>query len=198
MLGKSAGALCSLAFVKVAWATLGCEGKCTRRMTLAITELAAESVHQGGHCRCHWPACHLHSLDKKSRSSTLFRPILSAFPSFLLQSTTHTSFFFPIFGWRCVRFILAFANKQQGVQNNTKEDSSEHFRHAAYFSSLKSKSGNILVKTAALRINLNLDGATIGSKSHTDPSHPETSRLLTSSLSLGVPVPRPTQCMRVT
>ncbi len=32
----------------------------------------------------------------------------------------------------------------------------------------------------------------------THPSHSQTSRLLTSSLSLGVPVPRPTQCMRVT
>jgi hypothetical protein len=31
--------------------------------------------------------------------------------------------------------------------------------------------------------------------SHTHPSHSQTSRLLTSSLSLGVPVPRPTQCM---
>ena len=36
----------------------------------------------------------------------------------------------------------------------------------------------------------------IASKSHTHPSHSQTSRLLTSSLSLGVPVPRATQCMR--
>jgi hypothetical protein len=35
----------------------------------------------------------------------------------------------------------------------------------------------------------------IASSSHTHPSHSQTSRLLTSSLSLGVPVPRPTQCM---
>jgi hypothetical protein len=64
-----------------------------------------------------------------------------------------------------------------------------HFRHAAFFSNLKSKRGNLLAKTAALRINLNLDGAPIESKSHTHPSHSQTSRLLTSSLSLGVPVP---------
>ncbi len=32
--------------------------------------------------------------------------------------------------------------------------------------------------------------------SHTHPSHSQNSRLLTSSLSLGVPVPRATQCMR--
>ena len=79
-----------------------------------------------------------------------------------------------------------------------------HFRRAAFSSQLKAKCGNLLVKTAALRINLNLDGAPITSKSHTHPSskshthpwHSQTSRLLTSSLSLGVPVPRPTQCMR--
>jgi hypothetical protein len=38
---------------------------------------------------------------------------------------------------------------------------------------------------------LNLDGVPISSKSHTHPSHSQTSHLLTSSLSLGVPVPRP-------
>jgi hypothetical protein len=66
---------------------------------------------------------------------------------------------------------------------------------AAFSPILKAKCGNILVKAAALRINLNLDGATITSKSHTHPSYSQTSRLLTSSLSLGVPVPRPTQCV---
>ena len=54
---------------------------------------------------------------------------------------------------------------------------------------------NIIAKASALRVNLNLDGAPIASSSHTHPSHSQTSRLLTSSLSLGVPVPRPTQCM---
>ena len=71
-----------------------------------------------------------------------------------------------------------------------------HFRRAAFSAQLKGKVGLTLVKTAALRINLNLDGAPIASKSHTHPSHSQTSRLLTSSLSLGVPVPRPTQCVR--
>ena len=54
----------------------------------------------------------------------------------------------------------------------------------------------IVAKAAALRIILNIDGATVESRSHTHPSHSETSRLLTSSLSLGVPVPHTTQCMR--
>ncbi len=47
-----------------------------------------------------------------------------------------------------------------------------------------------------LRINLNIDGAPITLRTHTHPSHSQTSRLLTSSLSLGVPVPRVTQCIR--
>jgi hypothetical protein len=52
-----------------------------------------------------------------------------------------------------------------------------------------------LVKTPTLRVNLNLDGTPITSKTHTHPSHSQTSRLLTSSLSLGVPVPLVTQCL---
>jgi hypothetical protein len=70
-----------------------------------------------------------------------------------------------------------------------------HFRRAAFSSDLKSKVGLALVKGAALRTVLNLDGAPISSKSHTHPSHSQTSRLLTSSLSLGLPVPRPTLCV---
>ena len=71
-----------------------------------------------------------------------------------------------------------------------------HYRRTAFSSMLKSRVGNILAKAAPLRINLKLDGAPIASKSHTHPSHSQTSRLLTSSLSLSVSVPRPTQCMR--
>jgi hypothetical protein len=70
-----------------------------------------------------------------------------------------------------------------------------HFRRAAFSSGLKSKVGLALAKAAAVRIVLNLDGAPIASKSHTHPSHSQTSRLLTSSLSLDLPVPRPTQCV---
>ena len=71
-----------------------------------------------------------------------------------------------------------------------------HFRRAAFSSILKSRVSSILTKAVVLRINLNQDGEPITSKSHTHPSHSQTSRLLTSSLSLGVPVPRPTQCIR--
>ncbi len=51
-----------------------------------------------------------------------------------------------------------------------------------------------LTKTSTLRINLNVDGVPITSRTHTQSSHSQTSRLFTSSLSLGVPVPRSTQC----
>ncbi len=84
-----------------------------------------------------------------------------------------------------------------GVQITEHKSGLFHFRHTTYSPHLKSKCGNLLTKTEVLRINLNLDGTPITSKSHTHPSHSQTSRLLTSSLSLGVPVPRPTQCLRV-
>jgi hypothetical protein len=70
-----------------------------------------------------------------------------------------------------------------------------HYRHTAVSAQLKSKVGLALSKEAALRITLNLDGVSIISRTHTHPSHSQTSRLSTSSFSLGVPVPRATQCM---
>jgi hypothetical protein len=73
-----------------------------------------------------------------------------------------------------------------------------HYRRAPFSTQLKSKVGLTLAKVVVLRITLNLDGVSITSRTHTHPSHSQTSRLLTSSLSLGVPVPRATQCMRDT
>jgi hypothetical protein len=70
-----------------------------------------------------------------------------------------------------------------------------HFRRSDFDQQFKSRVGLTLTKETSLGITLNLDGVTITSKSHTHPSHSQTSRLLTSSLSLGVPVPRATQCM---
>ena len=73
-----------------------------------------------------------------------------------------------------------------------------HLHRVVASAQLKNKISQALAKAAALRITLNLDGAPIISRTHTHPSHSQTSRLLTSSLSLGVPVPRATQCMRGT
>ncbi len=82
-----------------------------------------------------------------------------------------------------------------GVQLAQTNSGQFHFRRAAFSSQLKARVGLALAKAAALRITLNLDRAPIKSKSHTHPSHSQTSRLLTSSLSSGVRVPRTTQCM---
>jgi len=65
-----------------------------------------------------------------------------------------------------------------GVQLPSHDRGQFHYRRTAFISTL------------------NMDGTPITSKSHTHPSHSQTSRLLTSSLSLGVPVPRVTQCTR--
>ncbi len=89
------------------------------------------------------------------------------------------------------RFFVA-----SGVLSAQSDRGFFHYRRTAFSSMLKCRVGNILVKTTVLRINLNIDGVSITLKSHTHPSHSQTSRLLTSSLSLGVPVPRPNQCLR--
>ncbi len=70
------------------------------------------------------------------------------------------------------------------------------FHRATFLTQIQIQVGLTLAKTVGLRININLDGAPIASKSHTHPSHSQTYRLLTSSLSLGVRVPRPNQCVR--
>jgi hypothetical protein len=84
-----------------------------------------------------------------------------------------------------------------GVQLEAHDRDQFHFHRVAFTQHLKNRVDLTLTKAADLRITLNLDGTSIISKSHTHPSHSQTSRLLTSPLSLGVPVPRPTQCMRV-
>ena len=70
-----------------------------------------------------------------------------------------------------------------GVQLAQHHRDQFHFRHTTFSSQLKSKVGNILAQAAALRIILNIDDAPVASRSHTHPSHSQTSRLLTSSLS---------------
>ncbi len=72
-----------------------------------------------------------------------------------------------------------------------------HYLFVVFFSQIKSKIDDILTKVVTLCINLILDDTPITSKSHTHTSHSETSRLLTSSQSLGMSVPRSTQCMWV-
>jgi hypothetical protein len=71
-----------------------------------------------------------------------------------------------------------------GVQLAQTDRDQFHFRRAAFTQQLKSRVDLTLDKETALRITLNLDGTSIISTSHTHPSHSQTSRLLTSSLSL--------------
>jgi hypothetical protein len=82
-----------------------------------------------------------------------------------------------------------------GVQLAQSTSGLFHFRRAAFLTTLKTKDGSTLSKVASLRITVNIDGSPITLKTHTHPSHSQTSRLLTLSLSSGVPVPRSTQCM---
>ena len=99
------------------------------------------------------------------------------------------------YSYRLIGKLTAFLQLQE-FQLAQQDRGQFHYLRAAFLQQLKSRVGLVLAKAAALRINLNIDGAPITSRTHTHPSHSQTSRLLTSSLSLGVPVPRATQCMR--
>jgi hypothetical protein len=120
---------------------------------------------------------------------------------FMVQATRLCNL---IFGIEFVRLLFLQAHREtdrfftaSGVQlAQTGPGGQFTFRRAVFLTQLQSKVGLALPTAAVLRVNLNLDGAPIVSKSHTHPSHSQTSCLLTSSLSLGIPVPRPTQCVR--
>jgi hypothetical protein len=85
---------------------------------------------------------------------------------------------------RLIGKLTAFLQLQElSLRSKTVDYSTSAARRSR--SPLKAKVGSTLAKAAALRINLNVDGVPITSKTHTHPSHSQTSRLLTSSLSLG-------------
>jgi hypothetical protein len=87
----------------------------------------------------------------------------------------------PVYSYRLIGKLTAFF-AVSGVQSTQFDRGYFHFRRASFSSILKSKCDNILVKSATLRINLNLDGSSITSKSHAHPSHSQTSRLLMINL----------------
>ena len=64
-----------------------------------------------------------------------------------------------------------FADSGVQSEQSNLESSYFHFRRAAFSCLLKSKCDNILAKASAFRVNLNLDGVSIDSNSHTHPSH---------------------------
>jgi hypothetical protein len=51
------------------------------------------------------------------------------------------------------------------------------FRRVVFLAQFRNKVGSTLAKTAVLRVNLNIDGASITSRTHTHPSHSQTSCL---------------------
>ncbi len=75
--------------------------------------------------------------------------------------------------WEIDRFFAA-----SGVQLVHSTSGLFHFRHAAFSAQLNAKIGTTLGKAASLRVNLNIDVAFITSRTHTHPSHSQTSRLL--------------------
>jgi hypothetical protein len=81
-----------------------------------------------------------------------------------------------------------------GVQVVESNNVQFHYLLVSFSSQMKFKCENILAKVATLRISLNIDGVPVTSRSHTHPSHLQTSRLCTSSQSC-VPVSRSTQCV---
>jgi hypothetical protein len=165
---------------------LTCSFRCTRRKIYAIT-LSQHLAKNGKR--------------KENKSPRTFHEsqnVSSCHNKQQLPVCPHTSL--RASGWR-QSHAFSIHNKQHNNHTDTQLAQTNPggqftFRRAAFLTQLHSKVGLALVKVEVLRININLDGAPIASKSHTHPSHSQTSRLLTSSLSLGVPVPRPTQCVR--
>jgi hypothetical protein len=98
------------------------------------------------------------------------------------------------YSYRLIGKLTAFLQLQEFCQRNQTVDSSTTAARLSMPSS-KAKLVWLLLRRQLYVLRLIFDGAPITSKSHTHPSHSQTSRLLTSSLSLGISVPRATQCM---
>ena len=73
-------------------------------------------------------------------------------------------YFYKLIGKETGRFFAA-----SGVQLAQPTSGLFHFRRAAFSSQLQAKVGITLAKAAALRVNLNIDGAPITSRTHTHP-----------------------------
>jgi hypothetical protein len=88
--------------------------------------------------------------------------------------------------YKLIRKLTAFWQLQEFSLRNLPVDSSTSaVRRSPHRLSLRSSTFSPrLQHDVSLRIVLNIDGTPIASKSHTDPSHSQTSSLLTSSLSL--------------
>jgi hypothetical protein len=95
------------------------------------------------------------------------------------------SFFF----YRLIGKLTAFLHLQEfSLRDLPVSTSTTSTRRSPHTSSPRSGRSSSRLQHYTL-ITLNIDVTPTVSKSHTHPSHSQTSRLLTSSLSLGVPVP---------
>jgi hypothetical protein len=139
-----------------------------------------------------WFLC---TVDKNFFGSCFSPGVSVSCPLLLVRLAAYIANLPEFYSYRLIGKLTAFF-AVSGVMSSQSDRGFFHYLRATFSSVLKDRVGNILVKTSALRINLHVDGSPITSKSHTHPSHSQTSRLLTSTLTLGVPVPRPTQCLR--
>ena len=97
-------------------------------------------------------------------------------------------------GWRDADFWFDFRISPRATFEHNRGQC--HFRSAAFSSQLERMVGGALERDSTLRVGLGVGGVTIASGSRVRPSHSWTSRLLTSSISLGVSslFCRTTQC----
>ena len=84
-----------------------------------------------------------------------------------------------------VRFLFLQAHREtdrvftgSGVHLAQQNRGDFHYRRTVFSSQLNAKTVSILAKASSLRLILNIDGSPILSKSHTHPSHSQTSRWL--------------------
>jgi hypothetical protein len=100
-----------------------------------------------------------------------------------------------ILSWQAHRETNIFFAASEVEIAQYHQDLFRFHRDAAYFK-LKSELWNILAKATALRINLNTHCAPVAAHTHTHPSHSQSSRLLFTSLSVGIKMSGQEACGR--
>jgi hypothetical protein len=76
------------------------------------------------------------------------------------------------YSYRLIGKLTAFLQLLEfSLRNPTVDYSTSASGRAALSATLKAKVGSTLAKAASLRININIDGAPITSKTHTHQSH---------------------------
>ncbi len=129
-------------------------------------------------------------------SSTLVTsPTLPSVWEASIPSSFYTSSFSPL--WAFAHFIFSGSSETRWPANfflfqefNLRKQTTTCF---VFGTRCSTPSSSLRSTTSSSRLHhcvLTLDGASIGLRSHTNPSHSQTFRLFSSSLSLGIPFPR--------